>query len=170
MKNKVIALLMLGLSLLNGCAKISPLSPKLDQKIDNQNGQIEDLRSNQNGLMLELGKIRQQSEMNARDIENAQQGIVNLRGSDNSGIQILSGDGGLLVFFAISTLAVLLVYHYRTRAVTSEKTAGILAQQIAVYDDGELDDKVFLSALNTDVEEDVYHLMVKHQALAGRKK
>jgi hypothetical protein len=34
-----------------------------DQKIDNQNGKIDEIRSNQNGLMLELGKLKQDSQI-----------------------------------------------------------------------------------------------------------
>jgi len=157
------------LILLVGC-NVSPLSPRLDQKLNNQNGQIEELKNNQNGLLLEIGKLRQESEIHARDIENAQQGIVNLKGSNYSGVTILSGDGGLILVFSLSVMAILLIYHYRTRAVKSEKSAEILAQQIAIYDDVSLDDKVFLSALNTPVEREVYHLMVKSQAMAGKKR
>lgn len=152
-----------------GC-NVSPFSPKLNQKINNQDGQIEDIKNNQNGIMLEIGKLRQQNDINARDIENAQQGLVNLRGSNNSGIQILSGDGGLLVVCFFGTLSILLILHYRNRATKSEKSAEILAQQIALHDDSNLDDKVFLSALNSPVESDIYHLMVKSQAITGRKR
>jgi len=152
-----------------GCAKISPFSPKMQQRLNNTDGKIEDIRNNQNGVMLELGKIRQQQEINARDIENTQQGMINLRGMNNSGIQILSGDGGLVVFSVIIIAAMILVYYYRSKANKSEKTAGILAQQIALQEDQSLDDRVFLSALNTNVESDVYHLMVKNQTLVGRR-
>jgi hypothetical protein len=155
--------------LLCGC-NVSPLSPRLHQQLDNQNGQIEDIKNNQNGLMLEIGKLRQESEIHARDIENAQQGILNLKGSNYSGLTILSGDGGLILVFSLAVFSILLIYHYRTRAVKSEKSAEILAQQIALYDDVSLDDNVFLSALNTDVEKEIYHLMVKSQAATGKRK
>lgn len=154
-------------AIITGC-NVSPFSPKLNQKINNQDGQIEDIKNNQNGIMFEIGKIRQQNEINARDIENAQQGLINLRGSNNSGVQILSGDGGLLIVCFFSTLAIVIIFHYRQRATKSEKSAEILAQQIALYDDSDLDDKVFLSALNSPVESDIYHLMVKSQAITGK--
>lgn len=167
MKNAILVLCFL--VSLTGC-NLSPLSPRMDQKLENQNGQIEDIKNNQNGLMLEIGKLRQESEINARDIENAQQGILNLKGSNYSGLTVLSGDGGLLLVFSLAVISILLIYHYRTRAVKSEKSAEILAQQIALYDDVSLDDNVFMSALNTNVEREVYHLMVKSQAAAGKKK
>lgn len=167
MRNLIYVFIFLSLTF-SGCARISPLSPNLDQKIDNQDGKIEELKNNQNGLMLELGKIRQQSEINARDIENAQQGLINLRGSNNSGVQILSGDGGLLIAFLTLMGGIMTIWYYRQRAIANEKTATILAQQIALYNDTDLNDQVFLSAMNTDVEENVYHLMVKSQSLTGR--
>lgn len=150
----------------SGCANISPLSPELRNDIDNQDGQIEDIRNNQNGLMLELGKIRNQTDINARDIGTFQQGAFN-KSNQNSGVQILQGDGGLILVFALGTIALLLVYHYRTRAVKNEKVVSILSDQIAMYDDVNLDNEVFLSAMNTSVEEDVYGHMLKSQTKTG---
>lgn len=155
---------------LTGCGKFSPLSPNLKQQLHNQNGQIEELKNNQNGLMLDIGKLKQITDINARDIENYQQGLLNMKNShDNSGVQILQGDGALIVVFALGTIAMLLIYHYRSKAIQHEKTASILAQQIANYGDEDLDNKVFMSALNSDVEENIYHLMVKCQADSGKK-
>ena len=135
-----------------GCGKISPVSPELNQRLNNTDGKIDEIKNNQNGLMLELGKINQKQEIIGRDIENAQEGIVNLKGSSNSGIQIFSGDGGILALISISVALIYSIFHYRSKYIKSEKTADILAQQIALKNDTELDDKVFLSALNTEVE------------------
>lgn len=146
---------------------ISPLSPELKQQIDNQGGKIDDIRNNQNGLMLELGKISNQTEINARDIGQFQQGMMN---NQNSGVQILQGDGALILVFSVCVIGMFLVYHYRTVAKKKEKAADIMAQQIALYDDVALDDQVFLAAMNTDAEEEVYGLMVKGQKAAGVKK
>lgn len=153
---------------LSGCARISPLSPQLEQRLDNQNGQIEDIKNNQNGLMTEIGKIRNQNELNAQNIRDAQQGIVNLKGNENSGIQILQGDGALILIFALTSMAMFLVYHYKTRADKAGKAADILAQQIALHNDLDLDDKVFLSALNTDVEKEVYQVMTRNQSFVRK--
>lgn len=156
---------------LSGCAgNLSPLSPRMDQKLNNQNGKIDELKNNQQGFMLELGKIRQQQELSARDTENLQQGMLNFRGNDNSGVQILSGDVGLLGILAITIMSTVLIFHYRTRALKSEKSAAIFAQQVAMHNNRELDNKVLMAAMNSDVESDVYHLMVKSQALTGRRK
>jgi TolA-binding protein len=55
-----------------GCGRISPISPELDQRLNNTDGKIDEIRNNQNGLMLELGKINQQQEIIGRDIEITQ--------------------------------------------------------------------------------------------------
>lgn len=147
---------------LTGCAEISPFSPKMEQKIDNQDGKIDEIKSNQNGMMLEIMKLRQQNEINARDIGNFQQGLLNVNKS-NSGTQILQGDGPLVLIFGISVVAMMLIYHYRSRAVKSEKTSEILAQQISMHNDEDLNDEVYLAALNTEVEGEVYHLLTKNK-------
>lgn len=153
---------------MTGCANISPLSPELRNEIDNQNGQIEDIKNNQNGFMLEMLKFRNNQEMMARDVKNMQQGLIN-QNNDNSGVQIFQGDGGLIVGFSIVVIGILATLHYRSLAVKSRKSAEILAQQVAIYDDVNLDNEIFLAAMNTDVEEDVYHLMVNQQ-IKGRSR
>jgi len=151
-------------ALFTGCSKnLSPLSPELKQELNNANGQIEELKNNQDSIVLELGKIRNQNQMNAQEIKDAQQGLINMKGSQNSGIAIFSGDGGLIMFFALIVAAFVFIYHYRDRAVKAEKTADILAQSIAAHDDIELNNKVFSAAINTDVVSDVYRLIVKNQ-------
>lgn len=149
--------------------RISPLSPEMQQRINNQDGQIEDIRNNQNGFMLELGKLRNQTDINARDIGNMQQGLIN-QSNQNSGVQILQGEGPIVMMFALGTIAMLLIYHYRTRAVRGEKVVELLSDQIALYDDVHLDNNVFMSALNTNVEDDVYHAMIKSQERTGTMK
>lgn len=165
MKGIFLAVALLAL-LLPGCA-VSPLSPRNRQEIDNQNGKIEDIRNNQNGFMLELMKLRNEQQITARDIENLQQGLIN-QNNQNSGVQIFQGDGGLIVGFALIVILAMVVLHYRTQAIKNGKTAEILAQQIALHEDQDLDNEVFLAALNTDVEEDIYHLIVKNQLRRSR--
>lgn len=164
---KLIILITISISLI-GCGRISPISPQLDQRLNNTDGQIDELKNNQNGLMLELGKVNQKQELIGRDIENAQEGILNLKGSSNSGVQIFSGDSGLMSLVLMLFALIYSIYYYRSKFLRSEKTSEILAQQIAIKNDSELDDKVFMSALNTEVEKDIYHLMIKNQTLTGR--
>lgn len=146
-----------------GCARISPLSPELENKINNQDGKIDDIRNNQNGVMMDLLKLKNEQEIVARDIHNMQQGLIN-KNNKNSGVQIFQGDGGLVVGFSIVVIGIILVLHYRSQAKKNQKVAEILAQQVALYDDVSLDNGIFLAAMNTEVEEDVYHLMVANQS------
>ena len=161
MKWKVLFLILI--LLLPGCARISPFNPELENKINNQDGEIDDIKNNQNGFMLDLIDLENRQELNARDIENIQQGIIN-QNNENSGIQILQGDGGLIFAFGLITIFMILIFHYRSRARKSEKAAEIFAQQIANHSDLELENEIFLSAMNSEVEEEVYKLMVKNQA------
>jgi len=149
---------------LSGCGRFSPLSPELKQELQNQNGKIDDIKNNQNGLMLDLLNLRQQNDINARDIQNLQNGLINYnKNNQNSGVQILQGDGALVAVFATIVIGMLLVLYYRSQALKQTKTAEIMAQQIANYNDVDLNDNVFMAAMNSNVEDQVYHLMVKSQ-------
>lgn len=163
-KFTIIAMLAL---LLTGCGRFSPLSPQIEEDIQNQ-GQIDEIKNNQNGLMAEILSLKQQNLATAEDLENFQQGLINLKGNsnNNTGTQILQGDGPLVAIFGVAVI--FLILHYRTKAIKSEKTAEIFAQQMALYNDTDLEGKVFLAAAHTDVESDVYNIMVKAQSHAGR--
>tara|TARA_Y100000034_G_scaffold43496_3_gene53108 strand:+ start:28938 stop:29447 length:510 start_codon:yes stop_codon:yes gene_type:complete len=163
MRNLIVAI-MFALSLsLAGCGN---LSPRQDQRIDNQDGQIEELKNIQNGINAEVGKLRQESEITNSTLKDVQTGMVNfqakLSSNENSGIQILQGDGALILVFAIAVVGMLL-FHYRRLYKKNEKAADLLAQQITNKGDPYLDDVVFSAAMHTDVEAEVYHLMTKHQ-------
>jgi len=149
---------------LSGCGRFTPLSPELKQDLQNQNGKIDDIKNNQNGIMMDLLNMRNQNDINARDIQNLQNGLLNYnRNNQNSGVQILQGDGALVAVFAVVVIGMLLVLYYRSQALKNQKTAEIMAQQIANYDDVNLNDNVFVAALNSPVEDQVYHLMIKSQ-------
>ena len=147
---------------LPGC---SPLSPR--QEIDNQNGIIEDLQNNQNGLMLEILKQKQQLEVQAEEIGLLQQGNFN-NANNNSGVQIFSGSGGLIFAFSLAGLGLMFLIYYRNKAVRHEAAAQVLADEITSRNDIDLENSVFLEAMNKKVEKEVYVLMVKGQTKAGR--
>lgn len=151
------------LILITGCGnKITPLSPELSQKLNNQDGKIDEVKNNQNGMMLEIGKLRQTSEVHARDIGAYQQALIAKNDShNNAGVQILQGDGALVLVFAVIVVALLLVYHFKTKAVKYQKTAELLAQQIS--GDQNMANRVFMAALDSDIEEHVYSLVAKNQ-------
>ena len=149
---------------LTGCG--SPFANKQRQEIDNQNGKIDDISNNTNGIMLDLLKLKNEQQILQRDVENFQQGLINLSNrNDNQGIQIFQGEGGMAIGFALITIAMLLIYNYRNKALQNQKAAELMAQQIVLHDDENLKDNVFKAAMYTDTETNVYHLITKQQKL-----
>jgi len=150
MKKLLLSLLLLTFA---GCGNLSPrFDPQLRQQIDNQNGRIDEIENNQNSIKNEL---RVQG-------EKIQQGIINEH-NENSGIQILSGNGGLFLGLTGILSLFIIMLHYRQRAVSNEKAATLLADQIVSHQDPSLEDEVFKAAMYTDVEETVYNLVTKSQ-------
>lgn len=148
---------------LSGCAN---LNPRLNERIDNQNGKIDEIRNNQNGLMLELGKLRNDAQIQNSQLKEVQQGMLNMNAAlsknENSGVQILQGDGALILVFSLGVIGMLL-YWYRDRAIKSEKAAEIMAQEVARYNDAELNDAILRAAMYTESEGHVFHVLSKHQ-------
>lgn len=153
---------------LTGCGN---LSPRMQEKIDNQNGKIGEIENINQGLKLELGKLQNQAEIQNSQLDRVQQGLMNVQaGNENSGVQILSGTGGVLIACFITIAAVVIALSYRNEAKKQQKAAEIMAQQIAYSEDPELEDNVFRAAMNTDVEAQIYNAVTKHQMLAQRLK
>lgn len=149
---------------LTGCG--SPFANKQRQEIDNQNGKIDDISNNTNGIMLDLLKLKNEQQILQRDVENFQQGLINLSNrNDNQGIQIFQGEGGMAIGFALITIAMLLIYNYRNKALQNQKAAELMAQQIILHDDDELKENVFKAAMHTEAEANIYHLITKQQKL-----
>jgi predicted PurR-regulated permease PerM len=159
----LVVLAVLGMFSVAGCARIDPLSPKTRQAIQNQNGKIDELKTNQNGVVNEMLKLKQDQEIIARDMDKVQTGINN---KQNTGVQIFQGDGALITVIVLAGIAAILVgtlVHYKQKSDKNEKVANILAMQIAQRGDVDLDNQVFMAALNSDVEREVYHLVLRHQ-------
>jgi hypothetical protein len=164
----IIGLLVLGLTLtLTGCAQdnLSPFSPRAQQRIANQ-GKIESIKTTQDSIMREVGQIRAEIAGNNNNSMNSS-GTAN---SSNAGVQILSGDGALLVFFGLGALLILggTAVFYHMKATKAEKTAEILAQQIALHSNPNLENNVLLAAMNSPVEGHVYSLLIKQLNMMGR--
>ena len=108
---------------ISGCGNFNP---RLQNRIANENGKIEDIRNNQNGFMLELGKLRNEAQIQNSQLKEVQQGMLNMNNAlsrnENSGIQILQGDGSLMLIFALASIGMLL-FHYRNKANNNEKIA-----------------------------------------------
>lgn len=147
MKFKIFALL-LAVSSITGCANVSPFSPKNPQKINNQ-GKIEEIKSNQNGIMAEIGKLKQDAQILESQLKEIQSGLININSAmsrnENSGIQILQGDGSLILVFALVTVGMLLLW-YRNRAVTSEKNLFIMAREVVKFNNATLNDEILIKA------------------------
>ncbi len=137
---------------LTGCGNLSPrdnLNPRQD--IQNQ-GRIDKIEQNQQLLRSEIDKIA----------------LIN-KENNNSGVQILQGEGGLLLVFGLVTIFLILYYFYKV-ADGERKTAEILAQQIVRRDDFDLEDNVMKAAENTEVEQRVYSLIHKTRVKLNMKK
>lgn len=164
MKKILLALMVLGMA---GCGNLSPkLQPKLDQQLQNQNGKIDEIKNNQNGIMSEIGTLKNQADITNSTLKDYQQGLMNinarLSSNENSGIQILQGDGALIFVFAISVIA-LLLYHYRKEAKDAQKVNEIIVGEVAKAQNLDLENEIFKAAKHTNVENQVYSLMVKMQ-------
>jgi hypothetical protein len=161
MKKFLKILILSTLAISAGCANFNPRN---NPRIENQNGKIEDIRSNQNGVMAEIGKLRQEFAIQNSKLKEIQNGMINLNAAvsrnENTGIQIIQGDGALIFVFSIIVIAMLLFY-YRDRAIKSEKTSEIMAREIAKVNDPELNDNILLSAIQENKGKDVYNIIKK---------
>ncbi len=148
------------LAVATGCGN---LSPRFEQRLNNENGKIDEIKNNQNGMMAEIGKLQNQAEIQNSQLEKIQQGMINFQSNnENSGVQILSGNGGLIVSCigaaALFILAMTTLY-YIGQAKLMTKTAKILADQIKAKNDEELTENVFKAAMYTDVEAQILNLV-----------
>ncbi len=127
-----------------GCAEVSPrdnLSPRIEQKIDNANGKIDRIESNQNAIKFAIEKRTENT---------------------NTGVQFFQGEGGLIVGFGVVVIICVTIYFYRS-SQKNEQIAKMLTEQIRAFNDPELEDSILRAALYTDVEKDVYHMMTKKE-------
>ena len=145
--------------ILVGC---SNFNPRMQNRIDNKNGKIDEIKNNQNGLMLELGKLRQDAEIQNSQLKEVQQGMLNLNATgirnENKGVQILQGDGALILIFALGTVAMLIFY--KRKSDKNEKIANIMAQEVMLLNNQKLNDKILNSSMKTKLEKDVYKMML----------
>lgn len=153
---KFINIIFIILVFVGGC-NFSPLSPRANNKINN-NGTIEDIKNNQNGLMLDLANIRQRLEVMARDVENLQQGILNSN-NKNYGVQIFQGEGGIIAGFGLFAILGLLTINYKSKAQKYKKTAEVFAEEVKSLKNLDLENKIFEKALKNNIEKNVYKML-----------
>ena len=162
MKNLIILIAALGLLSFTGCGNLSPRND-LENKINGNKNEIDNL---QNSINMEIGKLRNQTEVNARDLRNLQQGFINYN-RENSGIQILQGEGPLILVFAIAVVFMILWFQTRNQAKKAEKAADILAETIVMEDDIEIENAVFNAAIHCGVEKEMLKAFTKYQKYHG---
>ena len=147
----------------SGCANFNPRN---QPTIDN-NGKIEDIKSNQNGVMAELGKIRQEMSYQNSKLKEIQSGLLNLNAAvsrnENTGIQIIQGDGALIFIFSIIVLGMFLWY-YRDRAIKSERATEMMAREIARFNSPILNESILKAAVDDKRAREVY-LMIKRRLI-----
>lgn len=145
-----------------GCGNLSPRNQQ-DQKPDNS-GKIGEMEQMANSLKSEIGKLQAQADIQNSKLSELQQGIANFQDNNkNTGIQILSGTGGLVVAIVAVVALGTLVFYYRYEYDKQNKISNILAEKIILSQNESLKDSVFQAALYTDIEENVLNLMKKHQ-------
>ncbi len=151
------------LAVIQGCAS-GNLSPRHEQRINNQDGKIGEIETLQNSIKAEVGTLKSQSEIRDSQIDRMQQGLANLQyTNENNGVQILSGSGGLVVAMVGLLCMTMLALHYRSLFLKHEKTANILAQSIVRKNDEDLEDAVFQAAMFTDAEGIVLNVIKKQK-------
>lgn len=154
MKNILAATLAIGL--ISGC-NFSPLSPSNRPNIRN-NGDIGDIKNNQQGIMAELMNLKNRMDVMAEEIENIQNGLIN-HNNKNNGVQILQGDGGLVV--AISAIGILAIVAlvYRSKSEKYRKTAEIFGKQIRKTNDRKAQEEILLGAVADKVETEALKIL-----------
>jgi outer membrane murein-binding lipoprotein Lpp len=170
MKKIAVIVVLLGLLILPGCGNLSPQNKGgLRNRINNKNGQIDkmnsELKNLQGSINAEIGNVRSENRINAEKLDNLQQGIVAIK-KDNSGIQIMQGDGVLVLILSLGMLAagcIFIIFHYKEKSVRAEQATNILAEQVAAYNDVNLEDRVFTAARYSKAEKDVLYAMKKYQ-------
>jgi hypothetical protein len=139
-----------------GC-NVSPLSPSNKQRINN-NGEIGDIKNNQNGVMSEIAGLKSRMDLIARDVENLQSGLVNSN-NKNWGVQIFQGDGGLAVGLSLAFMLALVAANYRMKSEKYKKTAELFGKQIRKLNNVDMEDRILEDAVASKIETDVYKML-----------
>ena len=162
MKRSKLPAILIILAMSAGCGNFSP---RANPRADNNSGRIEDIKTNQNGVMAEIGKLRQEMTTTNSKLKEIQTGVVNMNATlsrnENTGIQIIQGDGALIFVFSLIVMG-MMTYYYRSRAIQSEKTTEVIAREVALFNDARLNDSVLKAAANYDRAKDVYMLLKKN--------
>lgn len=158
MKFKNIVTLLISIVLITGC-NFSPLSPSNRPRINN-NGEIGDIKNNQNGMMTEIIGLKNRLEIIAKEVETLQNGLINSN-NKNFGIQIFQGDGGLAIGFSLIVILSLVATNYKLKSDKYRKTAELFGEEIKRLGNLDVENKLFTSALANKIEKNVYDILKK---------
>ena len=163
MKNVFLTLVACNILFLSGC---SNFSPRNNGKIQNQNGRIDEIKNNQNGIIADLDLLKNQQEIQNSELSRIQQGFLNLQSIyENSGIQILSGPGGLMAGIVGFFFITIVMLHYRSQAKSYEKTANLLANQIVNLNNPDFEEEIYKAAIKSNLKEKVLNLVKKQKLM-----
>ena len=150
---KNLILTSLVLLVFSGCG--GNLSPRNKQNINSQ-GPIGDIQNNQQGFLLELGKMKQEVDIIGSKLKEVQEGLVNINAAisrnENTGVQVLQGDGALFLVFSCAVL-VFIFYHKNKQ---NEKLLKTITNKIVETDD----DNLKMSIINS-LEKDQAKKIIK---------
>lgn len=146
------------LTALTGC-NFSPLSPSNRNNIRN-NGEIGDIKNNQQGIMAEVMNLKNRLEVMAQEIETLQNGLINYN-NKNSGVQILQGDGGLIVALSALALIAIVAMNYKIKCEKYKKTAEIFGEKIKSMNRPDLEEDIMLGAMAKKVESEAFGILKK---------
>ena len=65
--------------------------------------------------------------------------------NENNGIQILQGDGSLIMVFCITIFAIMLFY--RNKYIAKEKSISIIAKEVSLFNNADLNEKILRAAM-----------------------
>jgi hypothetical protein len=156
MIKKLSCLVVVAALAISGC-NFSPLSPSNKPNIKN-NGEIGDIKNNQNGMMTELLNLKNRLDVIAQEVENLQNGFIN-HNNKNSGIQIFQGDGGLAVGLSIVVILALIAANYKIRSDRYKKTAELFGEKIKELNNPDVEEKILRSAMAKRVEAEAFKIL-----------
>ena len=150
------SLIILSAIAVSGC-NFSPLSPSNRPNIKN-NGDIGDIKNNQNGMMNEIMSLKNRLDVVAKEVENIQNGFIN-HNNKNSGVQIFQGDGGLAVGLSLVIILALIAANYKIKSDRYRKTAELFGQQVKKMNNPTVEEEILKSALSRKIESEAFKIL-----------
>ena len=163
MKSLILIIL---LTFLTGCGNLSPREDGRIGRINNKNGQISGLKEEIKNLQ---GSIDANNKITAEKIDNLQQGIVTTKKDNtNQGVQILQGDGVLVLILALGTLvtvSILGFLYYKAKTEKAEKLTHIIAEEVVMHDDADLENNILIASRHAGIQIEMYNIFNEFKKL-----